>query len=375
MRARRPLALAACLTAAAAVTACASESDSGGGHAAGGVSDHLGRLPVLDGDDPVVVTYADLDRAAEIAGVEPPDDPSDTDAVVDYLTTITGQQYEEGEPTTVGALVPVVSQFGRSADLDGFADDVGWSILEVDSYAERDTPPQRVAVLRGDFDGDRMGETLDEADDGVWVAGNPDGGLDVGDRSPARPIGETLWLALDGDRLTITGDEGDMAPTRDAAGGQGTLADDATFATLGAALDGHDVYTAMLEANQLFLTDFALRSLGPDATPEQLEALGDLPRCEGVTGAAIGLAYDDRPLVVLVMAHVDEASARANADTVSEVLDEGAQLIPDRPWSDLLTVESVEAEGRAVVATARPAADIWLPALYGPLVQRTFPPC
>jgi hypothetical protein len=378
MRARRPLALAASLAAALAVTACASESDGGGGGGGaggGGVSGHVGLLPAADGDDPVLVTYADLTRAAEIAGVERPDDPADTDAVADYISTITGLRFEEGETPAVAALVPEVAQTDRAAQLEEFVEDVGWSILQVDTFAERNTPPDRVAVLTGDFDGDQLDEALDDAGDGVRVAGNPQGGIDPRNTTAARPIGETLWLALDDDRLTIAANKDDMEPARDAGGGEGTLAGDETVATLAGALDDHDVYSAMLEVDEAYLSDFADRVLGDRATPEQAEALGDQPRCEGVTGAAAGLADDGGPLVVLVLAHLDESAAAANADVVATALDEDVIPTSGRRWSELLAVESVEADGRAVVVTARPAGETHLTAAYRLLFDRSLPPC
>jgi hypothetical protein len=314
-------------------------------------------------------------RAAEIAGVERPDDPADTDAVTDYISTITGLRSEEGEAPAVAALAPEVAQTSHSAQLEEFVEDVGWSILQVDSFAERNTPPDRVAVLTGDFDGDQLDEALDDAGDGVRVAGNPEGGIDPRNTTAARPIGETLWLALDDDRLTITANEDDMARARDAGGGEGTLAGDETVGTLAGALDDHDVYSAMLEANEAYLTDFADRVLGEGATPEQAEALGDRPRCEGVTGAAVGLADDGEPLVVLVLAHADESAAAANADVVATALDEDDIPTTGRPWSDLLAVESVEADGGAVVVTARPAGETHLTVAYRLLFDRSLPPC
>ena len=262
-----------------------------------------------------------------------------------------------------------MSQPSRSpSDLQGFVDDVGWSLLDLDAFVERDTPPRRVAVLDGGFDQERIEGALDDAGDGVWRAGDPEGDLDLADTTTARPIGETLWFTLDDDLLTVAGDEDDI----DADGE--TLADDPTLAALAAALDDHDVYSALLTADDGLLGPVADRALGAAASPEAVAAAEDLPQCEGITGAAAGIADDGEPLIVLAMAHADEDSAEANVDAVTEALAEGELIGNQRPWSELVTVESVEADGTALVVTARPA-DMVLAQWSHVIVTRSFPPC
>lgn len=366
----------ACL-AAVAVTACASESDGSGGSAGGrSLSSHLAALPAAEGDDVVIVTYADLALAAEIGGIERPDDLGDGDAIVDYLMEIGGQRREEGETQRVAALVPTAAQLQRSAtDQEAFADEVGWSILDVDVFAERDTPPRRVSLLNGDFDRDRLDEALDDNGDDGWVIGNPDGGMDIESASVARPLGETLWMDLDGDRLAVTWEDGDIGRVAEAAGGDDTLAGDPGLAALAAALDDRDVYSAMLTSSEDGISaPFAERILGESATPESIEALEDLPQCTGMVAAATAIADDGDPLIVLAIAHTDEDAAEGNVEAVTTALTEGDQITRRRPWSEFLTVESVEAEGTVVVATARPA-DMVLGQWYQLLADRSFPPC
>jgi hypothetical protein len=119
----------------------------------------------------------------------------------------------------------------------------------------------------------------------------------------------------------------------------------------------------------------AARVLGEAASPEQVEALEDeIATCEGMTGVAAGVAHDGEPLIVLAIAHADEASAEANVDVVSDALTEGDILSIQEPWSDRLTVESVEADGTVVVVTARPNQMIlaqWSDVVF----RRDFPPC
>jgi hypothetical protein len=378
MRPRLPSALVAGLSVVLAA-ACASEAGPGGGgdSGAGGdatVSAYLARLPAGDGDDPVVVTYGDIARAAEIAGLERPEDVDDQQAVADFMMEVGGQRQGEGEPARVAVLVPQAAQPATSVgDLQGFVDDVGWSILEVDAFAERDTPPRRIALLDGGFDADRLDGTLDDAGDGTWVVGDPDGDVNVEDITPARPLGEPLWLSLDDDRLTVTWDHDDMAPARDADGGDGTLAGDATLAALGAALDDRDVYSAMLLRDDNLLSGIDDRMAGEGASPAQIEGM-DLAGCEGMDGAAIGVADDGEPLIVLALGHVDTDAAGRNADVVADVFEDGEEARTGRPWSDLLTVESVDTEDTVVVVTARPA-EMALGQWHAFLTTRSFPPC
>lgn len=369
----------ACLVAGLAATGagCASESDASGGGGDRSVGAYLAALPAYDGDDPVVVSYGDLARAAEIAGIERPADVSDDDAVVDYLMDIGGQRQDEGETARVAVLVPEAAQTASSAaDQEAFVEDVGWSILELDAFGERYTQPRPIAVLDGDFDGGRLDDALDEAGEGLWVAGDPDGEMHVDDITPARPTGEALWLGLDDDRLTVGREEDDVTAAREADGGDDTLAGDEALSSMGAALDDRDVYSAMLVSDPGMSADLAGRVLGSDAAPDELAAeLADLPRCDGaMTGVAVGVADDGEPLLVVAIAHADEASAEANVDTISEVLTDGQTLSSARPWSDVLTVESVEAEGTVVVATARPAGII-LGQWRQLVMSRDLPPC
>ena len=378
MRMSRPVVVT--LAACAAAGACAGASDVGP-EVGGDDSSILGYLdelpaPADDQGDSVMVTYADLDRATEIGGLERPDDLDDPDAVGDWLLDVTGTRVTDAHP--VAALVPgALEQATSIGDHQGFVDDVGWSILEVDSYAERDTLPARVTVLDGEFDRDRLDSALDDAGDGVWVAGDPDGELHIEDVTPARPIGQALWLSLDGNRLRVARDERDALPAE-----ADSLADVPALAALAAALDEHEVYSAMLAVGSASVADPLPDIFTDDVPPEDFdEAVDDAvedfsnqPRCEGLTGVAVGVADDGDPLIVLVLSQIGEEAAEANADVLGSVLDSGTDAVSDRAWSEMVTVESVEAEGDVVVATLRPA-DIVLGAWRAFLVRRAFPPC
>ena len=99
-----------------------------------------------------------------------------------------------------------------------------------------------------------------------------------------------------------------------------------------------------------------------------------LPECTGMTAVATAVADDGEPLLVLAIAHTDEDAAEGNVDAVTTALTEGERSFQQGPWSDILTVESVEAEGTVVVVTARPA-DMILAQWHQLLVDQSFPPC
>jgi hypothetical protein len=357
------------------VVACSAESDealpgvTGGGAGIGGL---LGSLPVpSEQDEPVVVAYGDLARAAEIAGVEPPSDPSDQEAVLRYVNAVTGgpvpddgEGGEEGEdgPTSsspVAAVPPSVAHAERAVDIEEFADDVGWTILQVDRFIERQNLPDAVTVLDGRFDRDSLDDALGETEDGAWVAGDGEAGaLNPDEATAARPLGEPLWLSLDDQRLVVTRSAEDMAAARDADGGEGTLADDAVLAALADALDEEAVYTALLH-------DGPLESApgGREASPEQREELCDEALAEGPAGVASGLADDDGPVIVLALVHDDPDAAEANAAAIERMVEEGVSFLTAEPWSERLTLDEVTADGAVTVARLRPLeqadADMW----------------
>jgi hypothetical protein len=231
-----------------------------------------------------------------------------------------------------------------------------------------------VTVLDGGFDEDQLDSALDDAGDGVWVAGDPDGDIDIRDVTPARPIGQPLWLTLDGDRLRVAGQEPDAA-----AGDGDTLADVPALVALAGALDDRQVYSAMLATGGTStagpLPDiFTERPTSDEAFDDAIEEEATRPRCEGLTGLAVGVADDGDPLIVLVLSQVDGELGEANAAALAEALESGTDVVSDRPWSEVVTVESVDADGDVVVATLRPA-DMPLGRWRDFMMQRAFPPC
>jgi hypothetical protein len=341
--------------------ACSGDDDGGGSGAFGGagggdrdlatIAGGLASLPD-GGEQQETIVWGDLERAAEVAGVDRPTDPGDAEAARDYLRALTGGT--GGDDGSAGLVTPEAAHVDRSPDQAEFVDEVGWSILDVDRFVERQTPPGVVTVMQGSFDEGALTDALGDPDAGTWTAGTgEDFAQDLREISPARPLGESLWLGLDGDRLSVARSSGDSAAVRRAlagADGTPTLAADESFAALADALDAEEPYAAMLVRP------------GPSgvpsgrATPSQAEAVcdGALPEPAAAVGTAV--TDDDGPVIVLAFAHESPEAAEASAEAVEDIAAEGSSFATNRPWSEIVSVDGVEVadDGQTVVARLRP---------------------
>jgi hypothetical protein len=127
-----------------------------------------------EGEAEETVIWGDITRAAELAGVEAPGGTGDADAVIAYLSTLTGRPIGDGASSPVMVVTPTVAHVERAAQIEEFVDDVGWSILDVERFVERATPPDTVTVLEGDFSAASLEDSLVTQEDGAWVAGDPE---------------------------------------------------------------------------------------------------------------------------------------------------------------------------------------------------------
>lgn len=340
---------------ALSLAACSSggDDDDGGGGAGGdGIAGHLASLPARSGNDPSTVAFGDLATAAELADVDLTEleipSSGDADAMQPLLQAVnamTGGPVDESESSSVAAVTPDAAHVERLVELAAFVEEVGWSVLDVDRFVEYQVPPNVVTVMEGRFDEDRLNEALGEPDDGVWVVGDPDGDLSLNDVSAARPIGEALWLSLvDDDRLVVTRTAEDMEAVRSGEGE--SLADEDALTTLAEALDGEDVYSAVLHDGPM----------GADlgrVTPEQVEAMCEEALPEPVVAVGTGITDDDGPVMVLAHLHADGDAAEANAEALEALVAGGASMRTREPWSETLEVDSVEADGNVTVARLR----------------------
>jgi hypothetical protein len=374
--------VACALVLAVPAVGCGDDDDGGGGAFGGGadaglanVSGALAALPD-NGEDQTVV-WGDLARATEIAGLERPTDLADTDAVLDYLMAVTGTVRDEDDTREPVAVVPPdVAQIDRAADIQGFTDDVGWNILQVDRFAERQSPPDSITLLDGDFDDADLTTAMGEPTDGVWVAGSggEPGELDVDEISPARPLGESMWLSRNGgDGLLSVTRSAESAATADAAAAGNpkgaVLGDDASLAGLAGALDEQEAYGALVVRPGIN----GLGAVGA-VTPEQAERLCGEMLPEPTAALATGITADDEgPVLLVVLAHLSSDAASANADALETIVTEGGSVVSGQPWSERFTLDGVETTGDddlIVVARLRPTEAIGARLWYDVVVQR-----
>jgi hypothetical protein len=376
----RTLALAG-LALVLTVPALGCSDDDGGGLLGGGggglatVSGALAALPD-DGENQFVV-WGDLTRAAEIAGLDRPSDPGDSEAVIDYLNALTGTVREDGDTTPpVAVMPPEAARTESAADMSGFVADVGWSILQVDRFVERQSPPDSITLLAGDFDDGALTDAMGEPDDDVWVAGSGEPGeISVDEITPARPIGESLWLsrrAGDG-LLSITRDPDTQATADAALAGDaegGVLADDASLAAVAAALDEQSVYAAQVARPGID----GLGALGPRVSPEEARQLCEEMLPEPTSAVATGVASDDEgPVVLFALAHLSADAASANAEALENIVANGSSVLTREPWSERFELDGVETtgdDGLVVVARLRPVEPIGTRLGYDILARR-----
>jgi hypothetical protein len=206
-------------------------------------------------------------------------------------------------------------------------------------------------VAGGDFDEARISDAMGEREGGMWRLGGEDGEVNIEQVSAARPIGESLRLALDDGRLIV----GRSTPPVEQAldGGARTLADIGALRSLAEAMDDHDAYSVLFVAGGLFTVD-PTAVIVEDDPREALAQAQEQVLPQPFRGVAGGItSVDDEPIVLLAYAHDSAEAAEANADALRRIVEQGRSLMSDQPWSDLLTVDDVGAEGVTVVARLR----------------------
>lgn len=306
-----------------------------------GLTSLLAELPAAahgSEDDLVQIALADLDRAAEFAGVTRPAGSTDHAVVKDYLDDLSGV-FEDRPPVAV--MLPEVAQPTTVANIAEFADELGWAIADVAWFAEYQTQPHLFTVLGGDIERDRLTSALGEpSDDGIWrIGGDDDYHMDLNERTAARPLGQALRQALADDRLIV----GRSTPAVEAAlSGGDTLADHPVLSALAAELDAEDAYSALIMAADP-------SRFSSDLPPSVPEGYRGMP--EPFTGIAIGSAYaDETPYAIFVYSHADSAAAEVNADHLRALLEEGESLRSAVAWSHYFEIEHIRVDDTTVVA-------------------------
>lgn len=273
-------AIAALFSSAFACTG-SGDTDSGDDYSVEGA---LAELPASVGSDAPLIQTADLDAATELSGLERPTD-LDPETVSDWISPLVGVRMPDSPPAPVFVPVPAVVNPRELIRIDEFDEELGWSLLDVDTFVEQSTPPETFAVVTGAFDSDQLNPDLAPASDAVVSAGEGDDlEPDLDETLAARPLGVPLRMAQDEGRIAASPSTPFVEDWT--AGPDETLADNESLASVAAALDDADAVAAVLTSG-LPVAGVAMRQ------PEQLSTVAEQLPADPFDTVGIGWGVDD----------------------------------------------------------------------------------
>lgn len=320
------------------------DSDGGGGgggrDAASGIEASLSVVPATEGASDFVVVN-DIATAATAAGVTAPGPGADDGVLAEYLNTVSGLR---DAPVAVAPAELVQQSAFEDA---GWRAELGWAPVDLTGDVSAGEAPNHLQAFFADFDAAAVDDAvhtdptwsdqLEEVtyDSLTYYSWGEDASIDPEGRSTVRRLGESARLFVDEDAglayWTRTTELMEQALDT-FTGGAPSLADDPELGPMAAALDDLDAYSAVLTADA-----------------EQFAGAGELEPYDAVaTGAAV---VDGQPRLLLVYANPDEATAEANAETLADLVANGASSANGRPWSDALGAGEIEVDGTLVTAS------------------------
>lgn len=333
-----PTATALTILTALAAAGCTGEDDSETDSRPGddySVAALLAEVPAAAGDDTLMVRTADLVAAGELAGVERPD-TLDADAVLAWLGPLMGASVDDSPSPTV-VHVPLADTFRPNylREVEEYDAELGWSVLDVDVFVEQAAAPNTFLMAAGDLDEESLADNLTEVGDDIVSAGDgEDMSTDLEGRTVARPLGQPLRMALEGDRLAASPHTPYIEDWL--AGPEESLADDEGLLAVAEALDAVDVVSAVLTPG----------GSGGSGLSEPFDAVG------------IGWGVEDGAALVSVAYHfASEESAASAADELAELFAEGTSLSTGAPLSDLVTFQDAGVDGPVTTVSLTMAAD------------------
>lgn len=316
------------------VTACGGDDgalEAGDGYS---VASALAEIPAEVGTDEVYVSSADLEAVCTANSCQRPDGVDDQDAAQEWLSSMTGVNME----SDAGVFAPVPSSLNARMGMFGeFHDQLGWSLVDVDSFVAFEVPPEVFTVVSGDV---TLSDDLTEMDDGVVTTTDAeDGAVDPNETSPVDDLGRPVRLTEEDNRIALSVTTPPVEAWSD--GPEETLADDDDLHDIATTLDDADVVSAVLARS-----DFTGGANPGDAVLEPFDAVG------------IGWWVDDEePTVTVVYQHGSTEDAEANADATASVFDEDAPTMSGEPLKNLFTLEDVTTDDTIVTVTLRFADD------------------
>jgi hypothetical protein len=312
----------------------------GGPDAASGIEASLSVVPATEGASDFVVVN-DFADAAAAAGVTPPGAGADESALIAYFRELSG--LDEGP----AAVAPAELTQQSAIDDAGWRAELGWAPVDLTGDVSAGEPPNHLQAFFADFDAAAVDDAvhtdptwsdqLEEVTyDGLtYYSWGEDASIDPAGQSTVRRLGESARLFVDEDAglayWTRTTELMEQALDT-FTGGAPSLADNPELGPMAAALDDLGAYSAALTADA-----------------EAFAGGGELEPYDAVaTGAAV---VDGQPRLLLVYANPDEATAEANAETLADLVANGASSANGRPWSDALGAGEIEVDGTLVTAS------------------------
>lgn len=294
----------------------------------------LAQLPAgLEPDGAGVELYfGDIRRAQEIAGIELPpiDDPT---AFVDQFKYLLGTPPESGRAVMLPNRLFENQQLARVDEIDA---ELGWSVADVDYYIEQALATYSIGVYGGSFDDAKLTAAMGDPQEGLWRLGGEDLSINVADVSPARPTGEAVVTAVDGDQLIMSRAADPVRRTLDPDAKR--LSDITEFVTVMQTLEDTGAYGGLLLANQLFMA-------GPDAFGQPEEAY--LPAQFTILAAGMGPGNQ----ASYVYWALDNDGANAIAAAIETFIAEGISPGTGHPWSSMFSSVKTHVDDQLVVAT------------------------
>lgn len=313
----------------------------------------LAELPAPEYEEFEVRT-ADLTAASTLSGLDRPTQP-DPDEVLPWIGPLTGLpvegsgQGEDADYAPVPVVLPEMTNPQQVRRIKDFDELTGWSLVDVDSYAEAVTAPKPVAVLTGDFDGSTLADLPKVKGEIRTVGEGPDHDHDLAKSSPVSPSGQPIRMVEDDERLLVS-------PSTDLAdawlrGPDETMADHPVAGALAKALDESDVVSAQITVRPDFRDAFASKP-GDDAAAARQQA-ADSPT-HPFDAVGLGWSAKGGEPVIVATYHFEDASAAADSvEELTKVFEDGKDMRGEALSTDV-TVSEIDSDGPVVTAQLSP---------------------
>lgn len=307
------------------------------------VAASLEQVPADAIGTPRFVVAGDLEGAGKAGGFDPHDESN-----AQRLLGVNSPVY-----------VPFPDLPGRS-DPAVFEELAGFDLLEADRFVANGLGEQPFTVVMGDLGPDTLPDSLKDVGDGIRSDIDGEDGAANMAREGIDPIGRPVRFAAKKNAIAMS----TSTPlVTDWLGGEApTLAEDETLVEVAKALDGEDVFSALLTDAMPMAPDLMAT---PESAAQQMEALEKA--MPPVPFDTVGLGWK-RGQVVVAYRFAEEPDIAA----LEAVWRDGMMFTTQAPISERLSVASVIAKGNVGIVTLD-VAEGASPALAEQMLQQREP--